>query len=997
MEAKSIRIALSIAATAALLLSSNAAAISSYYTTQCAGCHTASVVGSTATTCNGCHAHGTHPDSSKSSINVRGATDAATYSPGQMVRVTINGGYRSGWIRAVLFDQNMNQLAISTGPNTMGGGAGYPIVLSAPAPTAPGSYTWNVAWYGNRYDATGAAFGARWMDDPNNHDHGFEIVATNAFTVSAPTAPLIAFSPASLDFGNVFIGSSASLSAQVQNTGTADLTVTNVALCAGTHSDFTFSAPAVPFTIAPGAAATATVNYLSTHPGLHSHCLTFTSNAANAPTANLPFTGTGVTPPMPVADVNPLSLDFGTVTAGSSATRTFAVGNVGTAPLTVTIASGAGTSAEFSANPTSFTVAAGASTTVTATYAPTAVGLDVGSFLVQSNDPAQPSIPVTLSGSGVAAPTPHLTLSPPTLDLGGVTVGASASLPASVGNSGTAPLTVSAIARCAGTSAEFTWSPAAPFTVAAGGATMLTVTYMPTAAGADSGCLALTSNDPASPVSNLTVQATGIAPAAPRIAVSPQALTFGNITVGLSAVQTFTVSNTGTATLNATVARAAGTSAEFTVAPPSFSVAPGGLQVVTATYAPSAAGADTGSLTVASNDPATPTVAVTLSGSGVSAPTPAIALDPAAVDFGPVVTGSTASAAVAVRNTGSATLDVSAITRCSGTSTEFAWSPSAPFQVAAGASANLTVTYLPADLGADTGCLAFASNDPANAMVNLTLAGSGVAQAVPAIALDPSSLDFGTVSIGGSAVRTSQVRNTGTATLHVSAVTACSGTSPEFTFAPTGPFDVAAGGSTALAVTYAPADAGADTGCLAVASDDPANPSVELQLAGTGAEQPVAQGDIDIRFLNVPRRVDTGQASQIVARASLRNRSATESTGTARLTASLDGTPIYDQSLSVTLSALAAQTFPFPPLDVAQGTRGIVTWRLQVDDQDPDIDVATARTRLASGTSDREDLVASSGTSAQASMGCSSGGAPASLGLLLALGALLLRPARRRP
>ena len=406
MEANPRRTFLILAAVAALCIAPDAAAYSSYFSTNCSGCHTPAAVGSTATTCNGCHSHGTHPSSAKSSINITGTTNATTYSPGQTISVTINGGYRTGWVRAILYDQNMNQLAISTGPNGMGGGPGFPITLSAPGPTVAGTYTWNVAWYGNKYDATGAAFGARWMDDPNNVDHGFEIVATNAFTVSAPTSPAIALSPPSLDFGTVTIGSSASLPTQVQNTGTADLSVTGIALCTTPLTDeYTWSAPTLPFTVGPGAATTVTVTFTPTDPDTDTGCITFTSNAANAPTTNLAVNGTGMTPPAPVADVTPLSLDFGIVTVGSSATRTFTVANVGTAQLTVTIANAAGTSAEFSASPASFTVDPGATATVTATYAPVDVGTDGGSFLVQTNDPNQPSVPVVITGTGAAAPT----------------------------------------------------------------------------------------------------------------------------------------------------------------------------------------------------------------------------------------------------------------------------------------------------------------------------------------------------------------------------------------------------------------------------------------------------------------------------------------------------------------------------------------------------------------------------------------------------------------
>ena len=1011
-----MHLAAALGAAALLGLATPAGAISSYFTAQCASCHSAAVVGSTATTCNGCHAHGTHPTSAKAALNLAGATNATSYTPGQTVSVTITSGYRTGWVRAALFDQDGNQLALSTGPNGMGGGAGFPITLTAPAPTAPGSYTWSVGWYGNMYDAAGAFFGPRFQEDPGNPDHGWELVSTNAFTVTAPTSPAIALSPASLAFGNVTLGQSSSLPTAVQNTGTAPLTVSGISLCTSppTEAEYSWSAPALPFTVAPGGSAPVTVTFTAADPDADVGCIAFASNAANAPVANLAVSATGVAPPTPVADVNPLSLDFGAISDGSSATRTFTVGNVGTAPLTVTVARAAGTSAEFGAAPSTFTVAAGGSTTVTATYTPVDVGADAGSLLVQSNDPLQASIPVLVSGAGVAVPTPHLALSPTSLDLGGVTVGGSSSLSAQVQNGGTAPLAVSAIAPCTGTSAEFGWSPAAPFTVAAGGATTLTVTYTPTAAGADAGCLALTSNDPDGPVADLAVQGTGLAAAAPRIGVAPASLDFGPVSVGLSAARTLTVSNTGTASLTAALQRAAGTSAEFTVSPATLSLAPGASALVTVTYAPSAAGADAGALSIGSNDPATPTLAVPLAGSGAAAPAPVIALDPASLAFGPVVTGTSASRTAAIRNQGSATLDVAAIERCAGTSGEFTWAPSAPAQVAPGASLALTVLYAPTDLGADAGCLAIASDDPASPSVNLALSGSGVAQAAPAIALDPASLDFGAVTVGSTGTRTSQVRNPGTATLHVSAVAACAGTSAEFGFSPAGPFEVAPGAAAPLTVTYAPAAEGADAGCLAVSSDDPARPTAELALAGSGAAAPTVAGDVDIDELRVPERLSTGQARTVVPRAELENRSRSQATATARLVATLGGAGLYDQSIQVTLRARDDRAFSFPALTVAAGTTGTLAWTLTVEDGDPDLDRATARTRLRPGSGDRggggdaqagsgtgpgADLaLASDGSPGGAAGGCATGDGAGGLGLVvvLALGALWLAPRRRR-
>ncbi|GFE62918.1 hypothetical protein AOG2_35070 [Geobacter sp. AOG2] len=216
---------------------------SSYFTSQgCSGCHT-----SAAATCNGCHAHGTHSSSAKSDINVKGATDAASYAPGATVTVTISGGYRSGWVRAVLYDQNQVELARSTGnASDMGSSATLPTTLSAPAPATAGTYTWKVAWYGNRYDAGSASFGSGWTDDPTNADHGYQTVSTNSFTVTSPadtTPPTVTVFTLPTTAASLTVPVSA-LSA-TDNTGvTGYLITTSATAPAASAAGWTATAPA---------------------------------------------------------------------------------------------------------------------------------------------------------------------------------------------------------------------------------------------------------------------------------------------------------------------------------------------------------------------------------------------------------------------------------------------------------------------------------------------------------------------------------------------------------------------------------------------------------------------------------------------------------------------------------------------------------------------------------------------------------------------------------
>ncbi len=174
------------------IMAPNANASSSYFNANCSGCH----IGQAGSNfCGMCHAHGTHASSSKTGINVAGATNKTSYAAGETVSVTITGGYRPSQARAILYDQNGVQLAISTGstPSTTDGPINapvWPVTLSAPAPTASGTYTWQVAWYGNQYDIGSATFGTGWKVDPNNPGHGWQTVSTSSFTVATATKTL---------------------------------------------------------------------------------------------------------------------------------------------------------------------------------------------------------------------------------------------------------------------------------------------------------------------------------------------------------------------------------------------------------------------------------------------------------------------------------------------------------------------------------------------------------------------------------------------------------------------------------------------------------------------------------------------------------------------------------------------------------------------------------------------------------------------------------------
>ena len=216
----------------------------------------------------------------------------------------------------------------------------------------------------------------------------------------------------------------------------------------------------------------------------------------------------------------------------------------------------------------------------------------------------------------VKPPSPAITLNPDSLDFSTVPAGASVTQATTVGNPGSRDLVVAAIALCTGTSGEFTWSQAVPFTVSPGSHMTLSITYAPSDSGIDNGCMHIASNDPESPSATLSVTGAGTVP--PTLSLVPSSLGFGTVVVGTSRTMWAQIRNPGSFELMISgIGRCQGTGSEFAWSPPApLVVGPGGTLDLSVTYSPSDVGSDGGCLSIVSNDPTNPTRALNLGGAG---------------------------------------------------------------------------------------------------------------------------------------------------------------------------------------------------------------------------------------------------------------------------------------------------------------------------------------------------------------------------------------------
>jgi hypothetical protein len=329
----------------------------------------------------------------------------------------------------------------------------------------------------------------------------------------------------------------------------------------------------------------------------------------------------------------------------------------------------------------------------------------------------------------------------------------------------------------------------------------------------------------------------------PEIEVTPSSLNFGNVTVGAIADQALTVSNGGDGEL--IVSSITSTSARFSIVSPtgSFTVTAGGQQMVMVRFSPTSAGPQTGQLQITSNDPDEPTVNIGVNGTGVAVPD--IDVTPTSLDFGSVPLNQHVDRILTVRNTGTATLMVNSI--MSNNSQFSVVSPAGSFTVAVGGQQSVTVRFGPTTVGAQAGRLTITSNDPDEANVNVQLQGVGVA--VPDIDVAPTSLDFGSVTIGQSTDRMLTVRNTGGAPLMVTSIT--SNNARFSVVSPIGSFNVAAnGGQQVVTVRFSPNAIGAQNGTLTINSNDPDESNVPVPVSGQGVAAQVPDIDVTPTSLN---------------------------------------------------------------------------------------------------------------------------------------------------
>lgn len=429
-----------------------------------------------------------------------------------------------------------------------------------------------------------------------------------------------------------------------------------------------------------------------------------------------------------------------------------------------------------------------------------------------------------------------ISLNPGEVVFGNVAVGSAPTKNLVVTNTGTAALAISQVS-VVGTGFSMN-SMAMPVNVPVGQSATIVVKFAPTAAGSSTGGVAITANtNPA--VSTIAATGTGTQTQS-TISVSPGSVSFGNISVGGSANQTMTVTNTGGAAVSISSITTAGAGYSVSGFTLPVSIPAGQSTTFTCKFAPTVAGSSIGGIAITSN--ATPSLnTISTTGTGVQGQ---LSANPSSVSFGNVNVGSSSSQTVTLTNGGSASVVVSAAT-ASGTGFSIS-GLTLPLTLAAGQSSSFTAKYAPAATGASSGSISVTSNAPGSPTA-IALSGAGVQGQ---LTVSPGTVAFGSVPVGTTSNQTVTLTNGGSASVVVSAATA-TGTG----FSITGltlPLTLPAGQSSTFSARFAPTTGGAASGSISVVSNAPNSPAT-VTLSGTGVQgqltaspSPVAFGTVAV-------------------------------------------------------------------------------------------------------------------------------------------------------
>ena len=199
-------------------------------------------------------------------------------------------------------------------------------------------------------------------------------------------------------FGRITIGTSAKRFLHLTNTGTKSVRIRSKSI---TRSAFTLGNLPLPLDLGAGKSINMPVIFTPTVVGRTTAAITLTTNNTQNPKFVVNVYGVGVAPVSPHLVINPASLDFGSVTVGSSNTLTLTL-SATVAPVTISATQSNSSEFTLPGIVLPITIALGQNVPVKVRFRPKASGTASAQLTLTSNADNSPTT-VPLTGMGVAA------------------------------------------------------------------------------------------------------------------------------------------------------------------------------------------------------------------------------------------------------------------------------------------------------------------------------------------------------------------------------------------------------------------------------------------------------------------------------------------------------------------------------------------------------------------------------------------------------------------
>jgi len=366
--------------------------------------------------------------------------------------------------------------------------------------------------------------------------NGMSTPLTVALTGTGTTStPVLTFDPTNINFGNVPSGSASNPWTVTLNneSGTAVTFATPITLSGNLYFSQTNNCGTG---LAAHTTCTVQVSFTPLTQGPANGDLVVLVNGGVG-VLTVALTGTGTSTGL---QFSPSNIDLGNVSIGSSNSWTITLNNTSNTALNYSIPLQLLAPPYFTKTDNCGTSLAAHSTcNIVVTFTPTITGPFSGELAVEGGN-EQPQI-VTLTGTGVAPPSPVLTFSQGSIDFGNQMLGTSNSWTVTLNNTGGTAVTFNPPVEIFA-SPSFTETNNCGTGLAAHSTCNIVVTFAPTLAGPYSGQIVVEANGAPEQFLNLT--GTGV-PVSSTVFFAPNPINFGNQLIS-------TTSNSWTATLNNT-------------------------------------------------------------------------------------------------------------------------------------------------------------------------------------------------------------------------------------------------------------------------------------------------------------------------------------------------------------------------------------------------------------------------------------------------------------